>query len=183
MSTLNVGTHSIRCTHCAHKRISSSKRTISLHCFISMILRVRTAIPAFRYGPNVLVVKIGKLLFKTTITGEPHSKANSRKVAMNRATGRKLYIKSQGARDYCASFASQMICKTKPEKPLECKLILVCKIFYAFRRKDLDESLIMDCLEKTRVIKNDNLIEQKHIYREADKNNPRSEIKLFQLTD
>lgn len=128
------------------------------------------------------------LLFSGIIYGEPCSKANSRKVAQNRATGRMLFIKSKGALEYCESFILQIhkrnaIIQEKsgawPEE-ITCKVALHCNIYYGSERKDLDESLIMDCLEKSRVIKNDRLIREKHIYHHIDKKSPRSIIRLYE---
>lgn len=52
---------------------------------------------------------------------------------------------------------------------------LTATIYYATRRPDLDESLIMDLLEGV-AYKNDRQIKEKHIYHGLDKENPRAEI-------
>ena len=57
------------------------------------------------------------------------------------------------------------------------------KIFYASRRPDLDESLILDCLQGL-VYKNDRQVKEKHIYwGGVDKENPRAEIHVRHLQD
>ena len=134
------------------------------------------------------ITKPNNLLFKTIIFGEPCSKANSRKLVPNKKTGRIFSIKSDAGRKYVDSFLLQINNKRKiffffsgiTKKPIDCKVILFCVIYYATERKDLDESLVMDCLEKSGIIKNDRLIRQKHVYHFIDKFNPRSEIELFE---
>ncbi|KAA3598798.1 MAG: hypothetical protein D8M57_13100 [Candidatus Scalindua sp. AMX11] len=123
-----------------------------------------------------------------TVFGEPCSKANSRKVAMNKATGRKLFIKSKGAREYCESFLKQVGDRRRTLEEsgstlnlITCNVLLHCNMFYASRRKDLDESLVMDMLQNSGIIKNDRLIRQKSIYWFLDKARPRVEITLYEL--
>lgn len=127
-----------------------------------------------------------KPLFAITIFGETHSKANSRKLIPNKKTGRIYSIKSQGALDYVESFLGQIQRRRYqrgggglPVEPITCKLVMYCTIFYKDERKDLDESLVMDCLEKSGVVKNDRQIRTKFIDHEIDKFNPRTEIILF----
>ena len=48
-------------------------------------------------------------------------------------------------------------------------------IYYASRRPDLDESLILDLLQGV-VYVNDRQVKEKHIYWGLDKENPRTEI-------
>ncbi len=76
------------------------------------------------------------------IHGEPASKANSRQLVTIR--GRPAFIKSKKARDYVKLFDQQ--CQTLPEL-LEGDLAVVIKIYYASRRPDLDESVILDCMQ------------------------------------
>ena len=77
-----------------------------------------------------------------TILGEPASKANSRQIVMLK--GRPAVIKSKKARDYVKNF--QMQCPVL--KPLiEGDVCVEIKIFYAIRRPDLDESVILDCMQ------------------------------------
>ena len=48
------------------------------------------------------------------------------------------------------------------------------------RRPDLDESVILDCLEG-KVYKNDRQVKAKHIFWGLDKENPRAEIEVSVL--
>ena len=113
-----------------------------------------------------------------TIIGEPCSKANSRRLVKSKG-GRPLFIKSKKALDYVASFRKQ--CKALDELVTD-DVAVDITIFYASRRPDLDESLILDCLEKI-VYKNDRQVKEKHIFWALDKENPRADIIVRYLSD
>ena len=107
-----------------------------------------------------------------TILGEPCSKANSRRLVTSK-TGRPMFIKSRKALDYVKSFEKQ--CKKLDPLLLE-DVAVTIKIYYASRRPDLDESLILDCMQGL-VYKNDRQVKVKHVYwGGVDKESPRSEI-------
>lgn len=104
------------------------------------------------------------------IFGEPASKANSRKVV--RIGGMSRLIKSQKALTYSEMFKAQ----ATPITPLiEGDVRVTMHIFYASRRPDLDESLILDLLQGVIYI-NDRQVKEKHIYWGLDKDKPRTEI-------
>lgn len=107
-----------------------------------------------------------------TVYGEPASKANSRKMVLIK--GRPALIKSQKARDYVKTFEQQ--CPVL-EMPTTEDVVVEMMIYYASRRPDLDESLILDCMQ-CRVYKNDRQVKQKFIYWGLDKENPRSVIRV-----
>jgi len=107
-----------------------------------------------------------------TVYGEPASKANSRKMVLIK--GRPALIKSQKARDYVKTFEQQ--CPVL-EVPTTENVVVEMMIYYASRRPDLDESLILDCMQ-CRVYKNDRQVKQKFIYWGLDKENPRSVIRV-----
>lgn len=114
-----------------------------------------------------------------TILGEPCSKANSRRLVKSKQ-GRPLFIKSQKALDYVKSFERQ--CK-KFEPLCEKDVAVEIVIFYSSRRPDLDESLILDCMQGL-VYKNDRQVKEKHIYwGGVDKDNPRAEINVRCIQD
>lgn len=106
------------------------------------------------------------------IYGEPASKANSRKLVTIR--GRPAFIKSKKARDYVAMFNKQ--CPVLTEM-LEGDLSVTMTIFYATRRPDLDESVILDCMQD-KIYKNDRQVKEKHIHWGLDRDNPRAEISV-----
>ena len=104
------------------------------------------------------------------ICGEPASKANSRKIA--RIGGISRLIKSKKALTYSDVFKAQ----AKPVSPLiDQDVRVTMKIWYASRRPDLDESLILDLLQGVAYV-NDRQVKEKHIYWGLDKEDPRAEI-------
>ena len=107
-----------------------------------------------------------------TIYGEPASKANSRKMVLIK--GRPAFIKSKKARDYVQMFEQQ--CPVM-EEPTTDDVVVEMMIHYASRRPDLDESLILDCMQ-CRIYKNDRQVKQKFIYWGLDKENPRTIIRV-----
>lgn len=108
------------------------------------------------------------------IEGELASKSNSR---VKTRDGR--FIKSPKAREFETSALWQL----KPQvrgKPIEGDVVLEATIYYRTRRPDLDESLLMDILEKAGVYHNDRQVRQKNIIGEVDKHHPRIEFSVFQ---
>ena len=116
-----------------------------------------------------------KTTHKIVIHGEPASKANSRQLVTIK--GRPAFIKSKKARDYVKAFDAQ--CPVRDEL-LEGDVEANIKIYYATRRPDLDESVILDCLEG-KVYKNDRQVKVKHIFWGLDKENPRAEIEVLPI--
>ena len=109
------------------------------------------------------------------VHGEPASKANSRQIVM--FGKRPAIIKSKKARDYVKAFEKQV----KPlTSLLEGDLAVHITIYYASRRPDLDESVILDCMERV-IYGNDRQVKEKHIFHGLDKDNPRSEIFVWCL--
>jgi len=106
------------------------------------------------------------------IHGEPASKANSRKIVL--INGKPRVIKSQKALNYCKDFAKQC---PYLDVLLEGDLAVYIEIFYASRRPDLDESLILDEMQG-KVYKNDRQVKEKHIHWRIDRDNPRSYIEV-----
>ena len=109
-----------------------------------------------------------KIIF--TIEGEPASKSNSRKIV--NFGKRMALIKSQKARDYEKLFANQCpTLKNLIETDVKEELI----IHYASRRPDLDESVILDCMQG-KIYVNDRQVKQKHIYWGLDRDRPRTHV-------
>ena len=104
------------------------------------------------------------------IFGEPASKANSRKVVKIGNVSR--LIKSSKALKYSDMFKQQC-------RPLATLMIgdlrVIMRIFYASRKPDLDESLILDLMQGL-IYHNDRQVKEKHIYWGLDTENPRTEI-------
>ncbi len=104
------------------------------------------------------------------IFGEPASKANSRKVVRIGNVSR--LIKSAKALNYSEVFKQQC-------QPLATLLTgdlrVTMHIFYASRRPDLDESLILDLMQDL-IYENDRQVKEKHVYWGLDPERPRTEI-------
>jgi hypothetical protein len=112
--------------------------------------------------------------------GEPASKSNSRRLV--RFGGLSRLIKSHKALSYSDSFKQQA-------KELELAgasglisgdVRVTMHIYYASRRPDLDESLILDLLQGVAYM-NDRQVKEKHIYWGLDKERPRSEITVEKI--
>ena len=65
---------------------------------------------------------------------------------------------------------------------LEGDLSVTITIFYATRRPDLDESVILDCMQD-RIYRNDRQVKEKHIFWGLDRDNPRAEITVTEKND
>ena len=115
-----------------------------------------------------------KVLFNIifTIEGEPASKANQRKLVLIK--GRMVPIKSKKALDYVKEFQRQI---PKIDPLTEDYVKVEMMIYYASRRPDLDESLILDCMQNY-VYYNDRQVKEKHIYWGLDKESPRTIIRV-----
>ena len=106
-------------------------------------------------------------VYKGIIYGEPASKANSRKIVM--FGKRPAVIKSQKARDYVKNFEKQC---PKLDTLVTDDLVVEITIFYGSRRPDLDESVILDCMQGF-IYKNDRQVKKKIINWGLDRDNPR----------
>ena len=105
------------------------------------------------------------------IHGEPASKANSRKLVTIK--GRPAFIKSEKARKYVKQFEEQ--CPQMGDSMFLDDVEVEMTVFYASRRPDLDESVILDCMQGF-IYKNDRQVKRKIVTWGLDKKNPRSEI-------
>lgn len=121
-------------------------------------------------GMNDSTIWNGSQALVQVFYGEPASKANSRRVVKIGSMSR--LIKSQKALTYSEMFKAQ----AKPVDPLITQDVKVTMfIWYASRRPDLDESLILDLLQGVMYV-NDRQVKEKHIYWGLDKDNPRAEV-------
>ena len=109
------------------------------------------------------------------IFGEPASKANSRRVVKFGNMSR--LIKSQKALDYSEAFKQQC----PPLATLMSGDIkMTIWIYYASRRPDLDESLILDLLQGL-VYLNDRQVKERHVFWGLDPDKPRVEMIIEQI--
>ena len=113
-----------------------------------------------------------KQVLSIKIFGEPASKANSRRLV--RFGNMSRLIKSHKALTYSEMFKQQ--CSTQQQAAMITGDVCVhMHIYYASRRPDLDESLILDLLQGV-AYENDRQVKEKHIYWHLDKDEPRAEI-------
>ena len=118
---------------------------------------------------------MGRKIHQFEILGEPASKANSRKIVLIK--GRPASIKSDKARKYAKLFQEQC---SAIEKLFTGDVCVEMLIFYASRRPDLDESLILDLMQG-KIYENDRQVKQKNIYWGLDRENPRTIIRVSSL--
>ena len=109
------------------------------------------------------------------IFGEPASKANSRRVVKFGNMPR--LIKSQKALNYSAAFKQQC---TPLGRLMSGDIKMTMWIFYASRRPDLDESLILDLLQGV-VYLNDRQVKERHVFWGLDPDRPRVEMIIEQI--
>ena len=105
------------------------------------------------------------------VWGEPASKANSRRIV--KRGGRMMSIKSEKALSYSDYFRQQVA--ELDLAVLEGDVCVIMDIFYASRRPDLDESLILDLMQGV-VYLNDRQVKEKHIHWHLDREHPRCHI-------
>lgn len=130
----------------------------------------------------------GAIIF--TIEGEPASKANSRQIVT--IGGKPSSIKSAKARGYERAFMFQIPAEAKVM--LDVPVAVTIHIFYASRRPDLDESVILDAMQakfetmgKQRVVArrgvyhNDRQVVEKHVFKHLDPAHPRAVITVQPL--
>ena len=88
-------------------------------------------------------------------------------------------IKSQKALNYCDVFKQQ--CTRLPQLMTgDLKVTMV--IYYASRRPDLDESLILDLMQGY-IYENDRQVKERHTYWRLDPDNPRAEIVVEKMEE
>jgi len=104
------------------------------------------------------------------VYGEPASKSNSRNLVTIR--GKPALIKSKKALKYIEDFYLQC---PKLDELMVGNVSVSLKIWYATRRPDLDESVILDAMQG-RIYGNDRQVKEKHVYWGLDKERPRTDI-------
>jgi len=116
-----------------------------------------------------------KRVHSFTIQGEPASKSNSRRLVTIK--GRPAFIKSKKALNYAKDFAMQCpVLNPMMEGYLEVEMT----VYYATRRPDLDESVILDCMQD-KIYKNDRQVKSKIVRWGLSRSNPRTEIEVRPL--
>ena len=126
---------------------------------------------------NSSTISSGLQVLSLIIFGEPASKSNSRRIV--RIGGMSRMIKSKKALSYRDMFLEQ--CPVLPIK-MSKDIKMTLHIYYASRRPDLDETLILDLLQD-RVYLNDRQVKERHCYWHLDPDNPRSEILIEEMEE
>lgn len=116
------------------------------------------------------------MLQEFLILGSPQSKSNSRMI-----TRSGLSIKSPQARIYEASCIEQLNRQKTVTEPLERPVLVEITIWYKSKLSDLDPSIILDCMQKAGIYKNDRLVYEMVLHKKHDKDNPRSEVTVSEL--
>lgn len=115
------------------------------------------------------------------VDGEPASKSNSSRIVFRGRRPR--LIKSHKALNYekiMAEATGKLRNNRQVPPPIVGDVLMVAKIYYASRRPDLDESLIMDTLQGF-AYGNDRQIKAKIITWGLDRERPRAEITIYKL--
>lgn len=111
--------------------------------------------------------------YERTVLGHLASKSNSR-----RKTNWGGVIKSESAMQFCDDFDKQV-----PMARQACLLPvkMTVTIWYQDARRDLDVSLLQDCIQKRGIIGNDRQIVEIHAFRLVDRKKPRVHFRLDAL--
>jgi len=111
-----------------------------------------------------------------TVYGALKSKANSR---VRTKSG--LFIKSQGARDFCDAAITQLRLIKGKRKTIEGEVGLEITIFYPSKRSDLSPELFLDCLQHAELISNDRNVREYFCRKEVDSKNPRVIFCIYEI--
>jgi len=113
---------------------------------------------------------------KLIIFGTAHSKANSRRLVT--FGGRPRLIKSKPALQFEKDVKAQV---QAMDEMLEGDLSFHADIYYPSRRQDLDPSILLDALQGL-IYANDRQFKQISCCRYLDKENPRSEVWIKEIS-
>ena len=118
-------------------------------------------------------------MIEHTVYGQLPSMKNRRILKVIK--GRIMSFKNPEAQRYVKDFLKQIPgnLQVRYDTPVR----LTALIFYKTKRPDLDESLLMDCLESSSIITNDRLIWDKQILKYFDKHIPRITFYVEKLTN
>ena len=114
-----------------------------------------------------------------TIQGNTPSKSNSYRIIT--LSGHGSLAKTKALRNYENRFFMQS--GQYRDLGIDKYFEFHCKVYYPSMRSDLDNSLkmLLDCLQKCKAIKNDNLCVKVVAEKFIDKDNPRVEFKIVTI--
>jgi len=118
---------------------------------------------------------------KLILEGQMYSKANSRQLVFNKRTRKPMVIKNAKALKAMDDFILQMKAQWNYRDPMAGPIRLIAVIYYQSNRSDLDDSLLCDCLQKAKLILNDNQLVEKVLTKRIDPKNPRVEFSLVPI--
>lgn len=111
-----------------------------------------------------------------TIAGQPYSAKNRRRIV--KFGNKPRLIKSEKALAYEKAVKEQAPIQTPL---LEGTLRFTATLYYETQRPDLDAAIILDALQGI-VYQNDRQVREQHFYHGIDKDNPRAEIVIEQVS-
>jgi hypothetical protein len=116
-------------------------------------------------------------LWSGVIRGEPTPR--SRMLDVFIADGTPHLIKSRPARVWQNRAMPQLL-NHRPKRPLAVELVLDCRVWSAAARP-IDETLVVDVLERAAIIAHAGQIREKHVFTAVDRADPRVAVTLTRL--
>ena len=123
---------------------------------------------------------MSKMKWQATLSGQPRSKANSRRMAQNKRTGKMFPIKNEKVLAWVKGIQAEALA-CRPPRLLEGDLSVSGTLYYPDRRSDLDPSALIDALEGI-VFTNDRQVKHWDIHHGLDKDHPRVEIVIEEIS-
>ena len=114
-------------------------------------------------------------LWSATIRGEPTARAQMHDVVLTDGTAR--LIKSRPARMWQNAALAQLL-NRRPTRPLAVDLALEWRLWAAVPRRDLDDALLIEVLERAAIIASAAQIREKHVVAAVDREDPRVMVRL-----
>lgn len=122
-----------------------------------------------------------------TILGQAYSLKNTRDIFPVKAEKgvkcphcrralRIITVPNEKAKLFEKAFAQQLPDRAK--QGLVTAVRADIEIFYPSNLQDVDEALVLDCIQRNKVIENDRQIVAKYVVKRIDKDNPRVECKI-----
>lgn len=115
-------------------------------------------------------------LWAGVIRGEPTPRARTLDVVI--AGGQPRLVKSRPARLWQNRAMPQLL-NRRPERPLAVELVLDCRFWSSAARPAIDETLVIDALERAAIIAHAGQIREKHVFAGVDHADPRVAVTLF----
>lgn len=109
-----------------------------------------------------------------TIKGQPVEKGS--KCPHCKKPLHMLTIANEKAQDFEEAFRAQL--PKDAQQHLEVPVRVDIEIFYPSNRQDVDEALVLDLLQKFRVIENDRQVVAKYVEKRVDERNPRVVVQV-----